>query len=144
VVVAETANSSMKLTILSPERRLVDGLDVETVTLPGSEGQIQVLAGHAPMVSSLETGVFSYKLPNGQEETGLLTTGFLEVMNDQVIVMAETLELQGEIDVSRAREAQKKAESALLDADMDEHKFRKYQLKLQRSILRQQFGGRSS
>jgi F-type H+-transporting ATPase subunit epsilon len=133
----------MKLSILSPERRLLDSVDVQAVTLPGSEGQIQILPGHAAMVGSLETGIFSYLTASGGEETGIVTTGFFEVRDDQVTVLAETLELKTEIDVSRAKAAQQKAELALRDDPaLDEHKFRKYQLKLQRSLIRQQLAGR--
>ena len=52
--------------------------------------------------------------------------------------MAETIELRKEIDVERAKRAQKIAEDILRDAELDEHRFRKYQLKLQRSLIRQQ------
>jgi F-type H+-transporting ATPase subunit epsilon len=133
---------TLKLNILSPERRLVDGLAVGSVTLPGAEGQIQVLPGHAAMISTLETGVFTYELANGAQESGFISSGFVEIKGSDVTVLAETLELKGEIDVSRAQEAQRKAEAALQEADLDEHKFKKYQLKLQRAIIRQQFAAK--
>ncbi len=134
---------TLRLNILSPERRLVDGFTVAQVTLPGAEGQIQILPGHAPMVSALETGVFAYQVPNGAAETGFISTGFVEVLTNEVTVLAETLELRSEIDVARAKRAQEKAEQALRDANLDEHKFRKYQLKLQRALIRQRFAGRA-
>lgn len=132
---------TLKLNILSPERRLLDGFEVAVVTLPGAEGQIQVLPGHVPMVSVLNTGVFTYTLPNGTHESGFISTGFVEVLNDEVTVLAETLELKGEIDLSRARRAQERAEQELQGASLDEQKFRKYELKLQRAVIRQQFAG---
>ena len=130
--------ATLKLTILSPERRLLESADADEVTLNGSEGQIQILPGHAPMVGTLETGVFRYKAPGGSESVGLISAGFFEVKDDAVSVLAETLELRTEIDVSRAQRAQKGAEDALRDASLDEHSFRKYQLKLERAIIRQQ------
>ncbi len=131
----------LKLNILSPERRLVEGLDVIEVTLTGSEGQIQILPGHAPMVGTLETGVFEYKVSGGASIRGAISTGFFEVKNDCVNVMAETLELRDEIDLSRAKKAQQTAEETLKAADLDEASFKKYQLKLQRSIVRQRLIG---
>jgi len=131
----------LKLTILSPERRLVEAAQAEEITLPGTEGQIQILEGHAPILGALETGVFRYRSASGQESNGVISTGFFEVHDDHVTVMAETLELKGEIDVDRAKRAQQQAEECLKDADLDEHKFRKYQLKLQRSLIRQQLAG---
>lgn len=134
--------NSLKLHILSPERRLVSDFAVEEVTLPGSEGQIQVLAGHAPMLGTLESGIFSYRTADGSQASGFISTGFFEVREDKVTVLAETLELKGEIDLARARAAQQKAESSLQAAELDQNSFKKYQLKLQRSLIRQQLAGR--
>ena len=130
---------TLKLNMLSPERRILDSQTVEYVTLPGSEGEIQILPGHVPMIGTLETGVYSYRTSSGNAGAGVISSGFFEVLNDELNVLAETLELKSEIDVNRARAAQQKAESALMDADLDEHKFKKYQLKLQRAVIRQQF-----
>jgi F-type H+-transporting ATPase subunit epsilon len=135
---------TLKLNILSPERKLLDQTPVEVVTLPGSEGQIQILPGHAAMVGTLHTGTFRYRTAAGAEETGAISTGFFEVGPEFVNVLAETIELRSEIDVPRAQNAQSKAENALKDADMDEAKFRKYQLKLQRALVRQQAAARES
>ena len=132
----------MKLTILSPERRLLEGAEVEQVTLPTSEGQIQILSGHAGIVGTLSTGPFAYKTQNGTPSVGVITTGFFEITGENVTVMAETLELKGEIDIERAKRAQKLAEDVLREADLDSHKFNKYQLKLQRALIRQQLADR--
>ncbi|CAM6054218.1 unnamed protein product [Sphagnum tenellum] len=126
------------LSILSPERRLIQNFSVRSVTLPGSEGEIQILPGHAAMIGTLETGTFTYEAETGASVSGVISSGFFEVAEGKVNVMAETLELKSEIDVSRARKSQELAESTLQEADLDEHKFKKYQLKLQRSLVRQQ------
>ncbi|HCM40738.1 MAG: ATP synthase F1 subunit epsilon [Bdellovibrionales bacterium GWB1_52_6] len=131
---------SLKLTILSPERRLLENVSAESVTLFGSEGQIQIMPGHAPFIGVLETGTFSYRPAGGQDIVGAISHGFFEVKDDKVVVTAETLELKAEIDVNRAKKAQKLAEDALKAADLDEKKFKKYQLKLQRSLIRQHLG----
>lgn len=134
---------SLKLTILSPERKLTENLSVEEMNLTGSEGQIQILPGHANMVGTLETGNFSYKNSGGTEVAGMISTGFFEVKDDKLVVMAEVMELKGEINLDRAKKAQKLAEQALSDANLDESKFKKYSLKLQRSLIRQQLGGKN-
>jgi len=133
----------MRLSILTPERRLVQEALVEEVTLPGSEGQIQILPGHAPMIGTLLTGVFRYVSPRQEEVTGVISSGFFEVKDDHVNVVAETLELSSEIDVDRAKKAQELAEETLQQANLDEHQFKKYQLKLERSIIRQKIAGNS-
>jgi F-type H+-transporting ATPase subunit epsilon len=134
------AAETLKLTILSPERRLVTEFEVDWVTLPGSEGQIQVLPGHTAMVGTLETGVFTYAA-GGKEESGVISSGFFDASPNGLVVLADTLELKGEIDITRARKAQEKAEAALRESSLDEHHFKKYQLKLQRSLIRQHFAG---
>ncbi|MGK5087227.1 ATP synthase F1 subunit epsilon [Bdellovibrionota bacterium FG-2] len=130
----------LKLTVLSPERRLLSAIAIQELTLTGSEGELQILDGHAPMVGNLETGVFRYHLENGEISFGAISSGFFHVSDNHVTVMAETLELRGEIDLDRAKKAQKLAEDTLRDAALDEHRFRKYQLKLQRALVRQQVG----
>lgn len=89
--------SNLKLSILSPERRFLEDALVEEVTLNGSEGQIQILPGHAAMVGTLETGEFNYRLPTGQKSGGIIVSGFFEVRDESVYVLAESLELRGEI-----------------------------------------------
>jgi F-type H+-transporting ATPase subunit epsilon len=137
----------LKLSILSPERRLVERVEVDEITLPGSEGQIQILPGHAAMVGTLQAGGFAYHHAGPHTEKGsvfgALSTGFFEVKDDEVQLMVETLELKSEIDVDRAKKAQAAAEKTLLESDLDEHQFRKYELKLQRALIRQQVAGHS-
>ncbi len=129
----------LRLNILSPERRLISGEKIEWISLPTSEGLVQVLSGHAPMIGTLETGIYTFHRPDGREESGFVTTGFFEVTQDEVTVTAEVLELEGEIDLERAREAQKRAEAKLQDPGGEESEFRKQALKLQRALIRQQF-----
>jgi len=134
---------TMHLSIFSPERRLLDGATVESVLVTGSEGQIEILPGYTPMVGTLETGIFSYRMPGDNHlHRGLISAGFFEVKDDRVVVLAETLELEGEIDVERARKAQQLAEQTLSQAALEPNQFRKYQLKLQRALIRQQLAGK--
>ena len=88
--------AKLKLTMLSPIRRFLENAPAYEVTLNGSEGQIQLLPGHAAMVGTLEDGEFHYHAENGQRISGVISSGFFEVHNDHVSVLAETLELRGE------------------------------------------------
>ena len=129
------------LSILSPERRLVERVSVEEVTLPTREGQIQILPTHADMIGIIETGIFNYVSPGKPHVFGALSSGFFEVISGEIYVMAETLELKSEIDIDRAKKAQQAAEETLQAATLDEHHFNQYQLKLQRAVIRQQLAG---
>ncbi len=130
--------ANLKLTILAPERRLAEGVEVEEVTINGSEGQIQLLPGHAPMIGTLEAGMFSFKHPGGSLTSGVISGGFFEIAKDEVTVTADSLELVGEIDLMRAKQAQQEAEQVLREADLDEHKFKEYQAQLEHALVLQQ------
>jgi F-type H+-transporting ATPase subunit epsilon len=131
----------MQLSILSPEKRIATAIEVSSVTIPGSEGQIQILSGHADMIGTIETGKFAYTPVSGPSVVGVMSSGFFEVHAGAITVAAETCELATEIDPSRARQAQSKAEGALKDPELDPKLFRKYELKLQRALIRQQVAG---
>ena len=129
--------NTFNFSILSPERRLVQDERVSSVILTTAEGEIEILPGHADMVAKLDTGRFEYRPETGKAVAGVISSGFLNVENGEVKVLADIIELDTEIDVSRAKLAQEKAEKMLTDASLDEKSFRKYQLKLQRAIIRQ-------
>jgi F-type H+-transporting ATPase subunit epsilon len=129
--------STFNLSILAPERKLLQNEAVESLILTTVEGEIEVLPGHADMISTLDTGRFMFRQANGKKVVGVISTGFLNIEDGSVKVIAETIELAGEIDKNRAKQAQANAEKRLTEAGLDEHAFKKYQLKLQRSIIRQ-------
>jgi F-type H+-transporting ATPase subunit epsilon len=134
-------SDKLLLSLLSPERKIFEKVEVTSVNLPGAEGALQILPGHADFVSTLETGPFSFEAVQSQEDfgkSGVISSGFFQVKSGHVIVCAETLEFRGEIDIQRAKKAQEKAQQVLSGAELDEEKFKKYQLKLQRALIRQQ------
>ena len=65
----------LKLSIFTPERKVLEGRSVSSVTLPGTEGQIQILEGHAAMVGALETGVLQYQVEGQGEARAAISTG---------------------------------------------------------------------
>ncbi|MEO5884780.1 MAG: F0F1 ATP synthase subunit epsilon [Candidatus Limnocylindrales bacterium] len=99
------------LEIVTPER-LAYSDEVDSVTLPGVEGELGVLPGHAPLVSTLGVGELRIK-KGGTEESFAIVGGFLQVRPDKVVVMAETADMASEIDVEKAQEARREAERAL-------------------------------
>jgi len=124
------------LDIVTPTRKLVEGVQATSVKLPTVKGQAEVLPGHTEMVTLLETGQLSF-VNDGKERKFAVSYGFAEVRKDKVIVLAETAEEAREINVERAKTAQQKAQTALQGTLTDEQ-YRKNQLKLQRALIRQQ------
>jgi F-type H+-transporting ATPase subunit epsilon len=99
------------LEIVTPER-LAYSDTVDSVQLPGVEGELGVLPHHAPLVSML--GVGELRIRKGAEvESFAIVGGFLQVRPDRVVVMAETADMASEIDLERALEARREAERAL-------------------------------
>jgi len=101
----------IKLEIVTPERLVFDET-VDAVTLPGSEGELGVLPHHAPLVSTLGVGELRIR-SGGQEEYFAIAGGFVQVLPDKVVVMAETADIASEIDLEKAAEARRDAERAL-------------------------------
>lgn len=77
----------MKLDIITPDRKVFSG-EIESVTVPGVNGQFQVLKGHAAIISSLEKGPIKVKTAEG-ELNYLSEGGVVEVLNDNIIVLVE-------------------------------------------------------
>jgi F-type H+-transporting ATPase subunit epsilon len=99
------------LEIVTPER-LAYSETVDSVQLPGVEGELGVLPHHAPLVSMLGVGELRIR-KGGAEESFAIVGGFLQVRPDRVVVMAETADMASEIDLERALEARREAERAL-------------------------------
>ena len=99
------------LEIVTPER-LAYSDTVDSVVLPGSEGELGVLPHHAPLVSTLGVGELRIR-KGGAEESFAIVGGFLQVRPDKVVVMAETADMASEIDLEKAQEARREAERAL-------------------------------
>ena len=99
------------LEIVTPER-LAYSDTVDSVQLPGVEGELGVLPHHTPLVSMLGLGELRIR-KDGEFETFAIAGGFLQVRPDKVVVMAEMADMAAEIDLEKAEEARKEAERAL-------------------------------
>jgi F-type H+-transporting ATPase subunit epsilon len=101
----------LQLEIVTPER-LAYADTVDAVVLPGSQGELGVLPHHAPLVSTLGIGELRIR-KGGSEEAFAIVGGFLQVLPDKVVVMAETADMAAEIDLEKAQQARRQAEAAL-------------------------------
>jgi F-type H+-transporting ATPase subunit epsilon len=122
------------LEIVTPER-LAYSDTVDAVTLPGSEGELGVLPHHAPLVSTLGLGELRIR-KGGTEESFAIVGGFLQVLPDKVVVMAETADMASEIDLDRAEEARREAERALATGFHEAADLSSARAALQQALLR--------
>ena len=108
---------AIQLVVVTPERQLLRETVVE-VEIPGLEGQLGVLPGHAPLMTELGIGALSYKTSASSQPVVIaVIQGFAEVLPDRVTVLAETAERAEEIDMARAEAAKGRAEQRLASSD---------------------------
>jgi F-type H+-transporting ATPase subunit epsilon len=107
----------LDVSIVVPEEEVFNG-PAESLRAPGTEGSFQVLTGHAPMIAAIETGPLFVE-PEGSSRIAFATSGgFVEVLDDEVTVLAETAEPADAIDEDRAREAEDRARQRLDESDL--------------------------
>lgn len=99
------------LEIVTPEG-LAYSDQVDSVNVPGSEGELGILPHHAPLLAMLGVGELRIKKAGG-DESFAIAGGFVQVRPDKVVVMAEMADMASEIDLERAHEARKEAERAI-------------------------------
>jgi F-type H+-transporting ATPase subunit epsilon len=123
------------LSLVTPAKEMVIDPDVDQVNIPGSEGDLGILADHAPLFTILRPGRFSYQ--KGEEEIALVVSeGYAEVTNNRVTVLAESAEFLHEVDHDRAEIARAAAEKLLEKGDLEEKEFKEAQDKLFRAVAR--------
>ena len=109
--------STFELEIVTPEKMVVKET-AEEMQLPGKNGYLGILPGHAPLITELGVGEITYR-NGGQTHHLAVAWGFAEVLPDKVTVLAETAENPQEIDISRAEKAKQKAEQKLKSGSPD-------------------------
>ena len=126
----------LKLEIVTQERRVYSADDVEMVVAPGSEGEMGILPRHAPLITSLQEGVMRVKRAAGREDVLAIHGGFMEVLPDQVTVLADAAERAEEIDLARAEEARQRAEELMKRRREDKVDYARAETVLRRSLVR--------
>lgn len=128
---------TLRLTVLTPDRKLLADLEVSEVFVPGYRGELNILPGHAPLMTTLETGVLRYRTrESGPLQSVVVSWGYCQVSQTGVTVLAETAERADEIDSDRALAAWKLASERLDSADLDPDAIEKYRRKLKRADFR--------
>jgi F-type H+-transporting ATPase subunit epsilon len=129
----------IQLEIVTPERQVVNDR-AEMVEIPGKDGYLGILPGHAPLITELGVGRITYTVA-GRTERLAVVWGFAEVLPDKVTVLAETAERAEDIDIARAERAKSGAENALKNSQDDTERQRA-ELELERAVLRLDVAGK--
>ena len=110
---------TFQLQVATPERQLIDE-QVTEVQLPGKNGYMGILAGHAPLLSALGGGVLTYEGGDGGPHIVAISGGFVEVFDNHVRVLADRAEFPQDIQVDAARRELDEANEAMRKADNEE------------------------
>ncbi|KEZ87795.1 MULTISPECIES: ATP synthase F1 subunit epsilon [Clostridia] len=100
-----------KLQIITPERKFYEG-EASMVELTTTEGDIGVYRNHIPMTAIVAPGILKIHEEGGVKNAALMS-GFIEILPEKIVVMAEVVEWPDEIDTNRAEEAKVRAERRL-------------------------------
>src|SRR5713226_7187856 len=129
---------TFQLEIVTPEKLVVDDR-AEEMQIPGKEGYLGVLPGHAPLITELAVGEITYRR-GGTTQRLAVAWGFAEVLPEKVTILAQTAERPEEIDAARARRALERAEARVKGGD-PETDFSRAQTAIERAQARLDVAG---
>ncbi len=113
----------IKFEVVTQERVVLKEV-IKQVTVPTREGEITVLPKHEPLVSILRPGVIELKTERGDVKVISVSGGFIEVLRNKVVILADSAEKAEEIDEKRCAEAKCRAEESIKDLrDFDKERF---------------------
>jgi F-type H+-transporting ATPase subunit epsilon len=128
---------TIKFEIVTPEK-VVLKQEILQITVPTASGEITVLPDHIPLVSILQPGVIEIKRADNVVEIMAVSGGFLEVMKDKVVILADTAERAEELDEARNKEAREKAEKLKEEAkNVDDVQFTNIAAKIEKELARE-------
>ncbi|WP_417912324.1 F0F1 ATP synthase subunit epsilon [Candidatus Electronema sp. TJ] len=136
--------AQIHLEVVTPSGPVVSE-DVDIVTAPGTSGEFGVLANHAPLLTTIKTGVLHYK-KDKEVKYLMVSSGFAEVSDNSVTFLVENAEYGHEIDVPRALRAKERAEKRLAQSQAHDENVSRIRATaaLERSLARIAAAERSS
>jgi len=130
------SQKTIKFEIVTPER-VVLRQEILQITVPTTSGEITILPDHIPLVSVLQPGVIELKRSDNIVEIMSVSGGFIEVMKDKIVILADTAERAEELDEARIQEAHNRAEELKKTAkNRDDVEFTEIAAKLEKELAR--------
>lgn len=121
-----------KLNLVTPDKRIVTDQELEEITLPAYAGELNILPGHAPLMTTLGAGVLRYRLKGQAAQELAISWGYCQVSGDGVSVLAENAMAASEIDTKVVQEHLRQNEARLLNETLDDQQFDKVQHEIAR------------
>lgn len=124
---------NMKLKIVAPERIFYEG-DASFLEFTTTEGEMGIYANHIPLTAIIAPGVLRIHNNDDVREAALLS-GFVQVLQDSVTILAESVEWPEEIDANRAKEAEIRARRRIQEDSAND--MTRAEMALRRALVRQ-------
>lgn len=124
--------------IITPSKSIYKG-QIKSITIPGTLGNFQVLFNHAPLLSTFEIGKIKLNDTNDKEIEYATSGGTVEVNDNKILVLADSVETSDEIDVERAKRAYDRAKERLSATNKGDIDIMRAEFALQRAINRMKF-----
>ncbi len=102
----------LRLEIVTAEREVLSEDNIDMVVAPSVDGEVGILPHHAPLLTVLQIGELRVKR-GADEQSIIISGGFLEVLNDKVTVLADVAERSEEVDIAAAEQARNRAQEAI-------------------------------
>jgi len=113
-----------KLNLLTPEKKVVVDLEISEIVIPTHSGEINVYAGHVPLIANLGTGVLKYKTKeSGSVFKSVISSGYCEISPEGVNVLTEFVQLKEEVSEAKAAAAKSAAEEKLAKVSLSDEEF---------------------
>lgn len=113
-----------KLTIVTPEKRLLLNQEVEEVSVPAFKGELNILPGHAPLITTLETGVIKWKLQGVEKQfQAVISWGYCQVSPEGVNILSDIADLPEDVDVDAKKQLLNDAEKKLANETLNEEEW---------------------
>jgi F-type H+-transporting ATPase subunit epsilon len=121
-----------KLNFATPDKKIVADQELDEITLPAFRGELNILPGHSPLVTTLEAGILRYRLKNGESEKVAIGWGYCQVSAEGVNVLAETAMEAEEIDTKVVSDRLKALEFRLANEPLDDLAWKHVQQDIER------------
>jgi F-type H+-transporting ATPase subunit epsilon len=125
---------SIELQVVTPQRHVLQE-NVLAIEIPGKEGYLGVLPGHAPLITELGVGILAYRTASATRYLTIIE-GFAEVLPDRVILLAEISERAEEINVHETRAEHDRAQAALQQHGVGSAEWQAERRAVERAIVR--------
>ncbi|TSA37268.1 MAG: F0F1 ATP synthase subunit epsilon [Verrucomicrobiaceae bacterium] len=122
----------LRLEIVTPEQKIYSD-DVDSVVIPGVEGELGILPQHVPLMTQLLPGELRL-LKDGKEMRLAVGEGFVEISSDKVAVLTDMAVQESDIDESATEEAIRRAEEAMRGTKLDDEEYATVKASLQKSL----------